>query len=1017
MDTLPDVESAFLIYNFENSPIRNAEKSNIIKQFNNKIKRHEKVLLNSHYKHVNNFSYSTDIFHNFYKITEYYLLKYVNSIIIDSTLFFKCVHQVKNGSSYLAQNDEEKLQERFCLNEQAEEGTKLLGNSETKNEDPADFTFDCVLLRNFVENFKRVNSSSVRVSKTSGKENRRGSSHKKYVSKDANGGSTTNNAEANPRGGKEEPQNYPFRKSFLYELCEVYSHSHNKKKRMICITKIFRKIVSRKQIRQFICENDKRKKKNYLRFFLNLSLGIFIYLYMHKYIKKNYRNVEFFIFLNSPQNFQDIYVNMVPQMEKQQICSFIKFVKLLNIRMFRYLYITFFVNIYKYVNLIYNVTLLTLYSYFKYLNECINGGKELFSLERQEQIEEGNHLTEVPTHIRASHTALEGTSSRREKREPSEIVTNEDSQGLSLGRTMQNYGSGLKESVDTKSTAPNIYQNYERVNSEIGEKNTNELNNKREAEDTSTWNGRQYDNPGPANYSEKHTHEIILSCYIYLFIFYHYIRETRKKMKYEILRIQNDVKKMIALFLKIYGINKKGSDDENRTTGECKKDGTIDLRRSLTSSANTTQPTVDSVHSLYFNFIQMSKCYRRCVKTNYELIKSVHTFHLLLKHFYKYFPILNVKKDKCMIYNYWNKHFIHYAKRVEKNGQVENVFCTEEKNRQKGNGNPPLDVFKNVNDYEMDFFYFHERKKEEEEIIIDLVQKREEENLDHLFGAGKGDKVSSPQFSQIGEEAQPLYESEGKNEQKDEQKVEQKDEQKDEQKGEQKGEQKDEQKNEEENDEADDMEPLKRLFLNCVNNGLDALLLNAGTELGGTAGKMERDGYASMEHIPDSGNIFPPDDSHNGANFSSLRKSPILQLLRSNIKIYRKIDTMMETFSSNKLEGTIKNCLHDLNKYNKSALDIYDDCIFDIQYKIEKEPTLESEELRRNKKLLQVKIFLDYEKLYTKKTVETQTPVSFFRKEKVIQIPKDEGVSTTSEQYIQAKRVANPIFYLKDIYD
>ncbi|EUD68906.1 hypothetical protein C922_00594 [Plasmodium inui San Antonio 1] len=992
MDNPPDVESAFLIYNFETSQNRNAEKSNIIKQFNNKIKRNEQVLLNSHYQHVNNFSYSTDIFHNFYKITEYYFLKYVNSIIIDSTLLFKCIHQVKGGSSGLAQNGQERLQKRFCPSEEAEGGNKLVANLETNNEVAADFTFDCVILRNFIENFKRLNNSSVRAAKSGGKETRKKGSQKKDVSEDSDGRSTTKNAETNPRGGTEEPQNWAFRKSFLYELCEVYSRFHNKKNRMICITKIFRKIVSRKQIRQFICENDKRKKKNYLRFFLNLSLGIFIYLYMHRYIKKNYKNVDFFIFLNTPQNVQDIYVNMVPHMEKQQICSFVKFVKSLNMRMFQYVYIRFFVNIYKHVNLIYSVTLLALYNYFKYLNEGMKGGKESLSLEREEQMEQGNHLMGVPPHIRASDTTLEGSNHSCEKREPSETVTKEDNEANSIKKTMQNYQNGLKTDVDTESAAPNIHQNCERVNSPIGEKSQSRLNNRREAEDTSTWNGRQHCNPGTSNCSDKHTHEIVLSCYVYLFIFYHYIGDTRKRMKSEILRIQNDVKKMISLFAKIYNINKKGRDGENGPIGQCSKDETIDFRRTLaisgaTTNSGTTDPISDPVHSLYFNFIQMSKCYRSCVKTNYELIKSVHIFHLLLKHFYKYFPILNVKNDKCIIYNYYNKNFIHYAKKVEKNGRVENVFCTEEKNRQRGSGNPPLDVFKNVNDYELDFFYFHERKNGEEEIIKDLVQSREEESFDHLFRAGEGNKVSSTQFSRAWAGGHPV--SEGKNELK----------------------------NEEQNDEADAPVPSKKLFLSCVNNGLDVLLLNAAAELGGTPGKTQQDGYTSIVNNSGSGNICDSEASHNRANFATLRRSPIRQLLRSNIKFYRKIAAVMETFSSSKLEGTLKNCLHDLNRYNEIALDIYDDSIFDIQYKIERESRLESEESIRNKKLLQVKIFLDYEKLYTKKTVETQTPISFFRKEKVIQIPKDEGVSTTSEQYIQSKRVANPIFYLKDIYD
>lgn len=85
--------------------------------------------------------------------------------------------------------------------------------------------------------------------------------------------------------------------------------------------------------------------------------------------------------------------------------------------------------------------------------------------------------------------------------------------------------------------------------------------------------------------------------------------------------------------------------------------------------------------------------------------------------------------------------------------------------------------------------------------------------------------------------------------------------------------------------------------------------------------------------------------------------------------------------------------------------------------KYQKKKSIETEESIKNKTLLQVKIFLDYEKLYNKKTVETQTIESVFKKDKSIQIMKDKEISTITQQYSQTQKVTNTLFYLKDIYD
>ncbi|GAW83423.1 hypothetical protein, conserved [Plasmodium gonderi] len=993
MDTSPDVESAFLIYNFEQNAIKNDGKSNVIKQLNRKINKYGHAILNSNYKHVNNFSYTTDTFHNFYKITEYYLLKYFNSIIVDSTLFFKCIHVIKNGSSGPVQNVEMGLRIHFNMNKNTQEGKKLMDNLEN-DEALTEYSFDCAILNYFIENLKKVNNSNNKTDKINEKKKRKGEK-KENVNNDADIENITNSGIPNPETyikterrnnspKKNCIQNYNFRKSFLYELCEMYSSLNNKKNRKIYITKIFRKIVSRKQIRQFICENDMTKKKNYLKFFLNLSLGIFIYIYIYRYIKKNYKNVEFFIFLNNPQNIKDIYVNNISYIEKEEIYSFTKYIKFLNIQMFRYVYISFFVNIYKYVNLIYNTTLLALYNYFKYINEIMKNKEE--SLERQKEEVDKNYHVNLNSRNVTNNTSEKGSKRNNGKNTNEENITHEINM---FTQNIQTSLNGLVKDGHIDSNKTDELQKCEKINNKIDENSPNDLSNKKgEEEIKPTCSERQDYNPNLSNSGRIHTNKMVFSCYIYIYIFSIYIRDTRKMMKSNIIKIQNNIKKMIGLFVQIYDINKIECNRRNSPFKDCNKGKTTDSSNNLANEGGNSSHIVGSAHALYFNFIQLSKCYKCCIKNNYQIIKSIHMFHLLLKHFYKYFPILNMKKDKCIIYNYYNKKYIYYTKEIKINGVTESVNFTEEKNRKKKEEMAIFDIFKNVNDYELDFFYFNERKNDEREIIIDLLQSKEVESFDNLFQPCENTFSSSQQNTDMCTVGYDKNENE----------------------------------NENDNECIDKLhnnpeEHSKNIFLNCVNNSMNMLLIRANEEFA----------YNSDEGLQEVHNLVPQkggncnrcstDSSCINENSPSLRYCSILQHLKTNKNVYNKIAGLINRFCNNKSESVIKKCISDLNIYNKNVLDIYDDSIFDVYNRIEKQATFENEESIKNKKLLQVKVFLDYEKLYTKKTVETQTPISFFKNEKAIQIPKDQEVCTTSEQYIQAKKIVNPIFYLNDIYE
>lgn len=160
------------------------------------------------------------------------------------------------------------------------------------------------------------------------------------------------------------------------------------------------------------------------------------------------------------------------------------------------------------------------------------------------------------------------------------------------------------------------------------------------------------------------------------------------------------------------------------------------------------------------------------------------------------------------------------------------------------------------------------------------------------------------------------------------------------------------------------------------------------------------------------------------------QSSDVLKCLKGQTSVYNKIEEILNQLFNNNImlnqlnsnittENYVNyvNYVNHLHKYNKNILEIYDDHIFDMYYKIPKEKSIETEESIKNKTLLQVKIFLDYEKLYNKKTVETQTIESVFKKDKSIQIMKDKEISTITQQYSQTQKVTNTLFYLKDIYD
>ncbi|SBS88191.1 conserved Plasmodium protein, unknown function [Plasmodium ovale] len=1001
MDT-PTVEAAFLIYNIECNSLKNEGKSGTIRELNRRINKYSYFLLSSSYKHVNNFTYTTDVLHCFYKVVEYYILKYYNGIVIDSTLFFKCINDIKNRSSDMFQNGEKENDINYHKNEDAKNDQKSIGNvchAETSDT----YLFDYKVLSTFIENLKKkYNQNKEKKDKVN--EKRKGmkkkEKHNSNIQTDSNAhlGMESHNCR-HSEGYKtvckkctkinNVTENFPFRKKFLYELCEMNSSFDNKKNRMVYITKIFRKIINRKLIRQFICENDKIMKKNYFKFFLHLSLGIFIYLYIYKYVKRTYKNMEFFVFLNDLKNIRHIYINNIPYIEKQQMYSFVKYVKFLNIQMFRYIYISFFVNIYKYINLIHNVTLLTLYNYVTQMKErkCARNKMEPMkeieatnnpSSHSHKQLENAldekfrdticadkNHADGGQNFVKGSNLAKRNALIAEE-----ELLINEHAQNLAKTSPEKYSSEIINNSHNKHRSALNNKREEGKGKSGLIKKSSCEMDSY-----ASPSNEKKKCNDHPLKNNRQNTDEMIFDCYIYVFIFFKYIRDTRKWMKSRIIKIQINIKKMIGLFIHIYNMNKEAIDIKKALSKNREKKS--DLSITLTNSIFEDNNVKDSLHSLYFNYLQLSKYYKSCIKINYEIIESVHMFHILLKHFYNYFPILNNKKGKCTIYNYYDKCEIHCEKteeseESEKSEKTKKKDKSENKKKNKNNFN----IFKNVNDYELDFFYFNDIKNDEKEVIHDLTENNKVESFDEIFDTeGKATPSASASAQNCGEDHR------GKAKEKECEECE----------------------NPGDNLIDDNLESSKRIFLRCIND-LDTFLVNVDREfsLQSDTTKMEANALTTRENI--------------SSNFSFLRSSSVLQNLRHNKTIYNKIMENVENFCNSEFP-TMKNCLSHLGTYDKKVLDIYDSNIFDVCYKFKNGITVESEESIKNKKLLEVKIFLDYEKLYTKRTVETQTHVSLFKKDKLIQIAKDKEVSTISDQHIQAKKICNPIFYLKDIYD
>ncbi|VWU49763.1 conserved protein, unknown function [Hepatocystis sp. ex Piliocolobus tephrosceles] len=893
------IEAAFLIYNVERNIFNNSGKSNVIKDINRRINKYASVILSSNYKHVNNFSYTTDIFHYFYKIVECYIFKYFNSIIIDSIFVFKCINDLKNKSLYVDELVEKQNTTNYDSSDvEKKEVVKLKGEDKKTNENELiDYDFDHTILNNFVESLKELHKANyenflglkeknkgVRKKKKQIKQscniNDSKTSTKTYAKKDES-------CEDTSKGVCDVVICNKFSKSFLYELCEIPSSFNNREKRMIYITKIFRKIINRSKIRQFICENDKKKKSNHLKYFLNLSFGIFIYLYLYKHTIKHYKNVNFFIFLNNIENIKKIYTNNVPYITKEQIINFLKYIKTLNIENFQYIYISFFVNIYKYVRVIYNITLLTLYTYLV------------------------------------------------------EIRQNQDQNKLLLGE-----------------------QN-----------------------------------------------EIIFDCYVYVFIFFTYIRHIKKHVKSNIIKIQNYIKKIILSFISIYNINKMGEKSDNDDKkGVCinltteseifshikdnkncnsKKDNHDENSYGDNISFNKENANIFTL--LYKHYLTLSKHYKQCIKLNYQIIQHVYVFHTLLKHFYKYFPILKKKKKKntYIIYNYYNKSYIYNEQWTRENDKKKNENDEQKKHCDKKE--KTFDIFQNVNEYELDFFYFSEKKNDEKEIINDLIEDNEMESFDYLFSF-KDTKTELSSYNSLQGDIAPMDINQTHIEQAytKQQQID------------------DDNKNSITGLDNDPSEKLKQMFLYCINNDLDDFLINVDTD-----------------KVPESSNIQTGDKEKNEENTSSiyenvntnfLKISNTLKILKKNKNIYKSIMTIIEKICNNKLPF-IQNYINDLNIYNKNILNIYDNHIFDSYYKFYKNNIPESDESIKNRTLLEVKIFLDYEKLYTKRTVETQTPISLYKNDTTTQIGKDQGVSTVSKQYTQSTKFTNPIFYLESIYD
>ncbi|CRH02468.1 conserved Plasmodium protein, unknown function [Plasmodium relictum] len=1038
---IPKVEIAFLIYNFECNKLRIYEKSEIIKELNRKINKYGNFSLQSSYKYVNNFSYTTKIFHYFFKLTEYYLFKYFNSIIVDSIFFFKCINDIKNNSFYDIQKEEMKNQFNINQNKDVEKNENINDYENKKISD--NYYFDCKTLHLFIENLKRIHNKNNK--KNVSKNNNNININKKNTTKKANTEKENKNVtEINPS------EKLKFRKKFLYELCEI-NNFYNKKNIMVIITKIFRKIINRNKIRQFICENDKIKKKNYLKFFLNLSLGIFIYVYMYKYIKENYKNIEYFIFLNNLKNIRQVYFNNVPYLEKNQIVSFIKYIKFINIQMFQYIYISFFVSIYKYVNLIYNLTILSFFSYFKYLYEK----------NKEESLKKKDEPSEIKYSLKGIEIIKDEICKR--KNDTNNEHKNYEHHDKSFRENIEIKENESFRYVRKENTKIETYKDANKITNYCTNKYSIGENKKREQgiyhilneNYNFKLNNLSKDTPLKQDYiysvenKREYINELIYDCYIYVFIFFKYIRDVRKKMKSKIIKIQKHIKNMLSVFVKIYNFNKvKGEDRKNSLNRNLEKKD--DYYGILENNDSINSYLDNALYFLYFNYIELSKSYKSCIKINYKIIKLVHMFHLLLKHFYKYFPVLNIKKENCTIYNYYNKSFIYNEKKRKKDNKKN---LNERKENREGEDN--FDVFKNVIAYQLEFFYFNEKKNHEEEIIHDLVESNEVESFDHIFNANVDTFFSFDDVKQFKVEGIGEMEREGKEgikgggkgegikgggkEEEIEGRGKEGGEKREEKRGgeEERGEEKDRESGKGYGEESIErvlsnkmLYNSKKLFLYCLNNNLDNFLINVNKgnfSFGDNIVecqdrndiKKKNKNYVSYIgkiktiNIEKEKNIL---QSQNKNKNLSLCDSAILNVLKNNMNVYNITIEIIENFCNRKL-SFIENYIDDLNMYNKNVLEIYNDSIFGIHYKFEKEAPFESDELIKNRKLLEVKIFLDYEKIYTKKTVETQTQISLFKKDKSIQISKDKEVCTTSEQIIQTKEISNPIFYLKDIYD
>ncbi|KNG76939.1 hypothetical protein PFMG_03046 [Plasmodium falciparum IGH-CR14] len=938
---------AFLIYNFEYNNFEIKEKSEIVKQTNKKINKYGNFILLSNYKYVNNFSYTTNILHYFYKITEHYIFKYVNSIIIDSLFFFKCINEIKYKSS--DNFEKEKMKENYNI--KLDEDNKRYVCHDN-------YLFDYNTLHNYVEQFKKIKGKKKKEKEKTINKNINMEDDKKVVFTNYDDQiNINNNNHMNDNSymkykkiNNDEPI-LAFKKSFLYKICEVNDNLHNKKNRMIYLTKIFRKIITRKKIRQFICENEKKKKKKYLQFFLHLSLGIFIYIYIYKYIKQNYKSIEFFIFLNNLKKIKQLYLDQIPHMDKANILNFIKHIKFINIQMFQYIYISFFVNIYKFVNFIYHLAMLSLYNYFKYYYEC---DKDLDNNNKN-----NNNNNKYIFNINSVNNISLDNNHKDKKEDNHEYI---------------------KEEFEHKGYSNNNSSNFENQNIKYHSLLIN-------------------------NEYKKH---LIFDCYIYIFIFFKYIKHLRNTMKCKIEKIQNNIKKIINIFINIYHINKT---EINKNKCNVSKKVNISNSHNLINKdenvklneMNHNISCNDHFYNIYSNYIHLSKKYKNCIKINYEIIKSIHLFHLLLKHFYNYFPILKItnnQTDNLIIYNYYDKSYIYPYENNNNNKQnviknVENQTIDILKDKEEKINN--FNVFKNVNEYELDFFYFNETKNDENGTIHSLVESTKMENFDDILLRENEKELSSYNLPQNHISHDYLLE--------------------------------------EEKDQHNSVNFLssEKLFLYLINNKLDHMLLNVhmynfSNENG------------TIQYTPIDGYNIPVPKEENDMNNMVLQignekchiyqSSDVLKCLKGQTSVYNKIEEILNQLFNNNImlnqlnsnittENYVNyvNYVNHLHKYNKNILEIYDDHIFDMYYKIPKEKSIETEESIKNKTLLQVKIFLDYEKLYNKKTVETQTIESVFKKDKSIQIMKDKEISTITQQYSQTQKVTNTLFYLKDIYD